>query len=155
MVSGDPTSGKWEGMNLQVLIITPTLAIPMGELEFRTSRSGGPGGQNVNKLETRVELRFDIAHSASVTEDQRRLLTSRLKSRIDAAGVMRIISQESRSQWKNKQDAIDKFVRLLKEALKPHKVRLKTKPTRLSQEQRLEAKKRVGEKKRLRRNLSD
>ncbi|MBM4161522.1 MAG: aminoacyl-tRNA hydrolase [Ignavibacteria bacterium] len=142
-------------MDLQELLITPTVSIPMGELEFRTSRSGGPGGQNVNKLETRVELRFDIAHSASLTEDQRQLLSSRLKSRIDADGILQVVSQESRSQWKNKQDAVNRFVRLLKEALKPRKVRLKTKPTRESQERRLEAKKRVSEKKKLRRNLNE
>jgi ribosome-associated protein len=137
------------------LVITSRLSIPMSEIEFRTSRSSGPGGQNVNKLETRVELLFDVARSSSLTDEQRDLLFSRLKSNIDKEGVLRVVSQESRSQWKNKQEAIEKFVQLLRDALKPRKIRRKTTATPLSREKRLMEKKCVSEKKRMRRSPHD
>jgi ribosome-associated protein len=127
----------------------------MSEIEFRTSRSSGPGGQNVNKLETRVELLFDVARSSSLNDEQRDLLFSRLKSNIDREGVLRTVSQESRSQWKNKQEAIEKFVQLLRDALKPRKIRRKTTATPLSREKRLMEKKLVSEKKRMRRSPHD
>lgn len=137
------------------LVITSRLSIPISEIEFRTSRSSGPGGQNVNKLETRVELLFDVARSSSLTDEQRDLLFSRLKSNIDKEGVLRVVSQESRSQWKNKQEAIEKFVRLLRDALKPRKIRRKTTATPVSREKRLMEKKRVSEKKSMRRSPHD
>ena len=137
------------------LVITSRLSIPMSEIEFRTSRSSGPGGQNVNKLETRVELLFDVARSSSLNDEQRDLLFSRLKSNIDREGVLRTVSQESRSQWKNKQEAIEKFVQLLRDALKPRKIRRKTTATPLSREKRLMEKKLVSEKKRMRRSPHD
>jgi ribosome-associated protein len=137
------------------LVITSRLSIPMSEIEFRTSRSSGPGGQNVNKLETRVELLFDVERSSSLTDEQRDLLFSRLKSNIDKEGVLRVVSQESRSQWKNKQEAIEKFVQLLRDALKPRKIRRKTTATPLSREKRLMEKKCVSEKKRMRRSPHD
>ena len=133
------------------LVITSRLSIPMSEIEFRTSRSSGPGGQNVNKLETRVELLFDVARSSSLTDEQRGLLFSRLKSNIDKEGVLRVVSQESRSQWKNKQEAIEKFVRILQLALRRQKKRTKTSPTLVSKEKRIQEKKRTGEKKKMRR----
>ena len=137
------------------LVITSRLSIPMSEIEFRTSRSSGPGGQNVNKLETRVELLYDVERSSSLTDEQRDLLFSRLKSNIDKEGVLRVVSQESRSQWKNKQEAIKKFVHLLRDALKPRKIRRKTTATPLSREKRLMEKKLVSEKKRMRRSPHD
>ena len=133
------------------LVITSRLSIPMSEIEFRTSRSSGPGGQNVNKLETRVELLFDVERSLSLTDEQRDLLFSRLKSNIDKEGVLRVVSQESRSQWKNKQEAIEKFVRILQLALRRQKKRTKTSPTLVSKEKRIQEKKRTGEKKKMRR----
>jgi ribosome-associated protein len=137
------------------LVITSRLSIPMSEIEFRTSRSSGPGGQNVNKLETRVELLYDVERSSSLTDEQRDLLFSRLKSNIDKEGVLRVVSQESRSQWKNKQEAIEKFVQLLRDALKPRKIRRKTTATPHSREKRLMEKKCVSEKKRMRRSPHD
>lgn len=132
------------------LHIAPHLSMPISELEFSTSRSGGPGGQNVNKLETRVELRLNIAQSHSLTEAQRSTILSRLKSRIDSKGVLRIVAHASRSQWSNKQEAIDRLVELLQEALKPRKSRKRTAPTKSARERRLQGKKRLSEKKRTR-----
>ena len=137
------------------LHIAPHLSIPISELEFSTSRSGGPGGQNVNKLETRVELRFDIARSPSLTDAQRSTILARVKSRIDTEGVLRIVAQASRSQWSNKQEAIDKLMQLLQEALKPRKARKRTAPTKSARERRLQGKKLLSEKKRARHRPGD
>lgn len=132
------------------LLITKNLTIAQDELRFRTSRSGGPGGQNVNKLETRVELLFDITHSPSLSEGQRERLFSNLKSNVDAHGVLSVVSQKSRSQWKNKQEAIEKFARLIQLALRTQKKRVKTSPTLVSKEKRIQEKIRTGEKKKMR-----
>ena len=132
------------------VIVTHSLKIPFAELQFRTSRSGGPGGQNVNKLETRVELLFDVAHSPCIPEHLRQRLLSNLTSKLDSLGVLRIVVQDSRSQWKNKQLAIERLAVLLKSALKVRKKRISTKPTRTAREDRLRMKKVRGETKRLR-----
>jgi ribosome-associated protein len=132
------------------VIVTHSLKIPPVELQFRTSRSSGPGGQNVNKLETRVELLFDVAHSPCIPEHLRQRLLNNLSSRLDSLGVLRVVAQDSRSQWKNKQLAIEKLAALLKSALKVRKKRISTKPTRTAREGRLRKKKVRGETKRLR-----
>jgi ribosome-associated protein len=130
--------------------ITASVRIPISELSFRTSRSSGPGGQNVNKLETRVELLFDVAHSVSISDEQRQRIIVALGSRIDGEGVLHISSQRSRSQWENKQTTIDKLVGLLTEALKVRKKRVKTARTHGSNETRVHRKKKHGQKKKLR-----
>jgi ribosome-associated protein len=133
-----------------VLQITASVRVPASELLFRTSRSSGPGGQNVNKLETRVELLFDVAHSPSFSDDQRERILLSLASRIDGEGVLHISSQRSRSQWENKQVTIEKLVSLLREALKIRKKRIKTAPTRGSNEIRVQRKKKHSQKKKMR-----
>jgi len=133
-----------------VLHITSSVQIPLSELRFRTSRSSGPGGQNVNKLETRVELVFDVASSPSLSEDQKNVLFTHLASRIDARGVLHISSQKSRSQWENKQLVIEKLVSLLHGALKVRRKRVKTSPTHSSKERRVQSKKKHGQKKTMR-----
>jgi len=132
------------------VVVTHSFKIPLAELQFRTSRSGGPGGQNVNKLETRVELLFDVAHSTCIPEHLRQRLLSSLSFKLDSLGVLRVVAQDSRSQWKNKQFAIERLAVLLKSALKVRKKRISTKPTKTAREDRLRMKKVRGETKRLR-----
>jgi ribosome-associated protein len=137
------------------LDITTAIRIPFSEIEFQTSRSGGPGGQNVNKVETRVELRFDLSHSSAFHDATKLKLLAKLSSLLTKEGILCISSQESRSQWQNKQLAIEKFVELLRRALKPSKKRIKTKPSRAARQKRLEHKRQHGEIKRQRRHRPD
>jgi ribosome-associated protein len=133
------------------LQITATLAIPRSELSFRTSRSSGPGGQHVNKTETRVELLFDVANSPSLTDDQRARLLTALKSWLDNDGLLHLVSEQSRSQFRNRADTISRFVDLVHDALRPIKHRRPTRIPRGVKEARLQDKKQRGEIKRGRR----
>jgi ribosome-associated protein len=117
------------------------------ELVFTATRSSGPGGQHVNKVSTRVELRFNISESSLLTEDQKLVILTRLKNKITDDGTLIIVSQESRSQFKNKEKVLEKFYQLLQKALKPVVKRIPTKPTAGSKKKRLDYKKKLSEKK--------
>jgi ribosome-associated protein len=127
-----------------MLEITRSLSIPESELRMQRSRSTGPGGQNVNKLETRVTLLFDVAGSSVLTERQRERILASLRTRITKDGVLRVTSQRHRTQGANREAATERFVALLQDALKPVKTRKPTKPTRASKTRRLDAKKQRG-----------
>jgi len=133
------------------IVVDASLAIPLSELKFRFTHSSGPGGQHVNKAATQVELLFDVARSPSLNETQRGRILQSLQRYIDGEGVLRLASQSTRSQLRNRQDVTGRFQALLRLALKPRKKRRATKPTAASQERRLETKKRRGTLKRARR----
>lgn len=117
------------------------------ELQFSFSKSSGPGGQHVNKVNTRVELRFHIFLSQILTDDQKGTLNKKLANQINQEGELIIISQATRSQLKNKHEAINKFYILLNEALKPKKKRKPSRITKSAKEKRLKEKKEQAEKK--------
>jgi len=111
------------------------------ELTFKTSRSGGPGGQNVNKLNTRVTVLLDVSESPSLSEEQKRRIASKLSTRMDRHGILHVVSQKHRSQGANRQAAVERLQQLLQEALKPLPVRRKTRIPTAARERRLEEKK--------------
>jgi ribosome-associated protein len=133
------------------LVINKKITIPSSELHFRYSRSSGPGGQNVNKLSTKAELVFDLANSSAIDGPTKARLLDKLANIIDSAGVLTVTSQESRSQYQNRQIATEKFVLLLKKALVVPKARKRTKPTRTSNKKRLDSKIKRGAIKKTRR----
>jgi ribosome-associated protein len=122
------------------------------EFVFNTSRSSGAGGQNVNKVNTKVELRFDVLGSHLLTEEERKILLEKLKNRITDEGELFIVSQSERTQLRNKEKVIEKFYTLLVKALTPVKKRRPTKPTKSSKERRLTGKRILSEKKAGRKN---
>jgi ribosome-associated protein len=124
--------------------INPSLSLPDGELELRTSRSAGPGGQNVNKLETRVTVRFDVAGSPSLSDDQRWRIQERLGTRISKAGVLQVSSQRHRTQAANREAAVARLAGLLAEALEPEAERKPTRMPKAAKRRRLEEKRRRG-----------
>ncbi|MDD4150809.1 MAG: alternative ribosome rescue aminoacyl-tRNA hydrolase ArfB [Bacteroidales bacterium] len=117
------------------------------ELEFSFARASGPGGQNVNKVSSKAELRFHVLNSQIISEEQKSTLLKKLKSRINNDGILFLTSQEDRSQLKNKEKVIARFYELINKALKKHKKRVKTKPSKASIENRLKGKREVSEKK--------
>jgi len=138
-------------MNESAMRITDTVSIPMSELQFRFARSSGPGGQHVNRSATQVELLFDVDNSPSLHEAQRRRVLRKLKSRIDKEGVLHLFSQETRSQLRNREEVVERFQELMREALHVPKTRWPTRPSRAARERRLEEKRRRSEAKRDRR----
>lgn len=123
--------------------------IPMDELTFRFSRSGGPGGQNVNTRSTRVELVFDVANSPSLGPRQRARAMERLHNRLDSSGRLRIVASQARTQARNRELAIDRFQKVLADALRPPPpARKPSKPSRKAKERRLESKRRRARLKR-------
>jgi|SRR6185295_6090032 len=133
------------------LEVSAALRVPLAELDFRASRSGGPGGQHVNTSSTRVEVWWDVAGSPTLSEAQRQRLLARLGSRLDGAGRLRLVSSTSRSQLRNREDVTERLRELVAEALTIPKVRKRTRPSRAAKAARLESKRRRGETKRERR----
>ena len=131
--------------------ITPTLRLREDELQFQFKLASGPGGQNVNKVATAAELRFDVARSPSLPEAVRARLLILAGSRVTQDGELLITARRFRSQERNRQDAIDRLIALIRKAAEPPKPRLKTRPSRAARERRLEEKRRLGEKKQTRR----
>ncbi len=125
---------------MDTIIINDRIQIPLSDLRFRFSRSGGPGGQNVNRVSTRVELIFDVQGS-SLDHETKETLKTKLHAKLDSSGCLHVVSQESRSQWKNKQDTIEKFAFLLKKVMRPVKHRTPTTATKSSKNARLQWKK--------------
>jgi len=121
------------------------------ELTFKASRSGGSGGQNVNKVSTKIELNFDVANSQLLSEDQKAILLSKLGNRLTKDGMLQLISQTERTQLRNKKLAIDKFHQLIAECFVVQKKRRPTKISKAVKERRLVAKKRNAEIKKMRR----
>ena len=129
--------------------VTRSVVVPRSEIELRTSRSSGPGGQHAQKSETRVEAVFDVEASGALSDVQKRRVVAK------AGPVLRAIAQDERSQLRNKELAIERVIESLREALRVPRHRVPTKPSAASRERRLEQKKRRSQVKRLRRQPPD
>jgi ribosome-associated protein len=130
--------------------VSPEVAIPVSELEFRASRASGPGGQGVNTTDSRVELRFDLAGSPSLPPEAKARALRRLGPRVDSSGVLRLVAQNRRSQLANRRAAVERFAELLAAALAAPRPRRPTRPTRAAAARRVEAKRHRAATKRLR-----
>ena len=130
--------------------INAELEIPDNELSFRYARSSGPGGQNVNKVATKVTLLFPVAESAVLSSEQKRIISERLTNRISNDGVLHVTSERHRTRSANQRDAVARFTALVADALTPPKKRQRTKIPRSERRRRLEAKRRRSEKKKQR-----
>ena len=138
-------------MDDNIVEITPDLQLPLSELEYRASRSGGPGGQHVNTSSTRVEVWWDVAASPALTPEQRAQLLARLKSRLDSSGRLRLVSSGTRSQFRNREEVTERLRDLVAGALVVPKKRKPTRPSAAAKAARLEAKRRRATLKRRRR----
>ena len=129
--------------------MTRTVVVPPGEIQLRTSRSSGPGGQHAQKSKTRVEAIFDVEASSALSPAQKKRVVAK------AGPVLRAIAQDERSQLRNKDLAVERVVEALREALRVPRHRVPTKPSKAAKERRLEGKKRRSETKKLRRAPGD
>jgi ribosome-associated protein len=134
-----------------VLRVSPHLSIPRAELSTRATRSSGAGGQHVNKTSSRIELTWNPIQSPSVSDDQRAVILAKLRSRLTKSGDLRVVASTTRSQFRNREIAEERLVKLLAAALQPVKKRKATKPTRAAKEARLDNKTKHSTKKRERR----
>ena len=125
--------------------MTRSVLLPLAEIELRFSRSSGPGGQHANTAETRVEAILDVEASSALTKVQKRRVVAK------AGQTLRAVAQDERSQWRNRELAVERLVEQLRDALKVRRRRVATKPTKASRERRLESKKRRAQTKKLRR----
>ena len=136
-------------MDGESIRVTRSVVLPLGEVQLRFSRSSGPGGQHAQKSETRVEAVFDVEASAALSEAQKRRVIAR------AGPVLRAIAQDERSQYRNRELALERLVDQLRQALRVERRRVPTKPTAASRERRLEQKRRRSQVKRLRRGRDE
>jgi ribosome-associated protein len=134
-------------MERESIRVTRSVVLPLSELALRFSRSSGPGGQHANRSETRVEALFDVEASSALTDNQKRRVLAK------AGPVIRAVAQDERSQWRNRELAIQRVVEGLREALRVERKRVPTKPSAAARQRRLDAKRRRSETKRLRREL--
>jgi ribosome-associated protein len=133
------------------LDVSPDLRVPLAELEFRASRSGGPGGQHVNTSSTRVEVTWDVAGSPALSEEQRQRLLVQLARRLDGTGRIRLVSSSTRSQLRNREDVTERLREVVAQALVVPKARKRTRTPRAAKAARLENKRRRAATKRDRR----
>jgi ribosome-associated protein len=133
--------------------VTPTIAIDGKEIIFDFIRASGPGGQNVNRVATAVQLRFDVRHSANLPADVRIRLSRLAGRRITEEGVLVIEAKRFRTQERNRQDALDRLVALIRKASEKPKRRVRTKPSKASKERTLESKRRRSRIKQMRRSV--
>ena len=133
--------------------VTPTIGIREDELQFQFKLASGPGGQNVNKVATAAELRFDVARSPSLPDAVRARLLALAGNRVTQDGELLITARRFRSQERNRQDAVERLIALIQKAAAAPKPRIKTKPSRAAKRRRMDEKRRVGEKKQTRRSV--
>jgi ribosome-associated protein len=136
-------------MEQDAIRVTRSVLLPLTEIELRFSRSSGPGGQHANTAETRVEAILDVEASSALTDVQKKRVIAK------AGPTLRAVAQDERSQWRNRELAVERLIEQLREALKVQRRRIATKPTRASRERRLESKKRRSTTKQLRRRPPD
>jgi ribosome-associated protein len=136
-------------MESDAIRVTRSVVIPRSEIELRFSRSSGPGGQHAQKSDTRVDARLDVLASTALTDAQKRRVVAR------AGPVLRAVAQDERSQWRNRELAVERLVESLRDALRVERRRVATKPSAQARERRLEEKRRRSERKRLRRPPDD
>jgi ribosome-associated protein len=134
------------------IVVSPHVTIPAGELSLAFARSGGPGGQNVNKVSSKVELRWNPTTSGALGDDDRTWLVSRLASKLTSDGTLIVTSTATRDQLKNRDDAAGKLALIVRTALERPKTRRATKPTRASKRRRVEGKRHRAQIKRERRS---
>ena len=149
-----PADDDVERASERALRVSPALLIPRTELTARATRASGAGGQHVNKTSTRVELTWNVAQSASLTDAQRARLLARLASRLSEAGELRVVASDTRSQLQNRELAEQRLSDVVRRALAVPRVRKATRPTRAAREARLEDKRRNATRKRERRRNS-
>ena len=142
-------SSRIAAIGAESIQVTPRLAIPLDEVELRYSRSSGPGGQHAQKTETRVEALFDVEGSKRLSEAQKRRLVSRV------GPVVRAVAQDERSQWRNRELALDRLADAIRAGIRVQRKRRPTKPSVAVREQRLETKRRRSQLKRLRKPPTD
>jgi len=134
-----------------VLEVSDELSIPRSELEYRATRAGGAGGQHVNTSSTRIELLWNVARSGALDDERRARVATRLATRIDGEGWLRVVSSARRSQQQNREAAEARLAELVRGALVVQKRRRPTRPTRASKEKRIDEKRKRSETKRMRR----